>query len=49
MLGASAVPPSRVPWPVVAEPLFFHRFDLALLGIGTIAIGLFCLNIAVLL
>lgn len=49
MLGASAVPPARVPWPVIAEPLFVHRFDLALMGIGTIAIGLFCLNIAVLL
>jgi hypothetical protein len=48
MLGASAVPPARVPWPVLAEPLFVHRFDLALLGFATIALGI-CLNIAVLL
>lgn len=49
MLGASAVPPRRVPWPVVAEPLFAHRSDLATLGIGTIAVAFLCLNAAVLL
>jgi hypothetical protein len=46
ILAAAAVPPTRVPWPVVAQPLLFHRFDLLLLGIGTIAIGIFCLGIA---
>jgi hypothetical protein len=49
LLGASAVPPRRVPWPVLAEPLFVHRSNLATLGIGTIALALLCLNIAVLL
>ena len=49
LLGASAVPPARVPWPAVAEPLFAHRSDLAALGIGTIAVAFLCLNAAVLL
>ncbi|HEU6445064.1 MAG TPA: hypothetical protein VFL61_08415 [Gaiellaceae bacterium] len=49
MLGASAVPPRHVPWPVLAEPLFVHRSNLAALGIGTVALAFLCLNIAVLL
>ncbi|HET9324386.1 MAG TPA: hypothetical protein VFO03_10950 [Gaiellaceae bacterium] len=49
VLGVSAVPPRRVPWPVVAEPLIAHRSDLATFGIGTIALALLCLNIAILL
>jgi hypothetical protein len=48
LIGVSVVPPARVPWPVVARPLYEHRSNLALLGIGTIAIALICLNIAVL-
>jgi hypothetical protein len=46
ILGLSAVPPMRVPWPVIAQPLFIHRFDLMLIGVGTIAVGIFCLAIA---
>lgn len=49
MLGASAVPPARVPWPVVAAPLFVHRWNLAAFGIGTVMLALLFLNIAVLL
>ncbi|HEY9375501.1 MAG TPA: hypothetical protein VIQ02_00215, partial [Jiangellaceae bacterium] len=49
MLGVSAVPPRRVPWPVLAGPLFVHRWNLAAFGIGTIVLALLCLNIAVLL
>ena len=45
LVGASAIPPGRVPWPAVAEPLYLHRFDLAAIGIGTVAIALLCLNI----
>jgi hypothetical protein len=40
------VPPTRVPWPAIAQPLFIHRFDLVLLGVGTVAVGIFCLAIA---
>jgi hypothetical protein len=47
LIGVSVVPPARVPWPVVARPLYEHRSNLALIGIGTIAIALICLNIAV--
>jgi hypothetical protein len=47
LIGISVVPPARVPWPVVARPLYEHRSNLALIGIGTIAIALICLNIAV--
>jgi hypothetical protein len=49
MLALSAVPPRRVPWPVLAGPLFVHRGDLVAIGIGTIVLALLCLNIAVLL
>lgn len=49
MLGVSAVPPRRVPWPVLAGPLFVHRGNLVAIGIGTITLALLCLNIAVLL
>ena len=49
LLGASAVPPQRVPWSAVAEPLFLHRADLMALGIGAIALAFLCLNLAVLL
>ncbi|HEV3480552.1 MAG TPA: hypothetical protein VG144_14035 [Gaiellaceae bacterium] len=47
LIGASAVPPARVPWPAIARPLFVHRSNLAAIGMGTIAIALVCLNIAV--
>lgn len=49
MLGLSAVPPRRVPWPVLAGPLFVHRANLALAGVGTIMVALLCLNIAAML
>ncbi|MGH3064468.1 MAG: hypothetical protein ACRDMK_09025 [Gaiellaceae bacterium] len=49
VLGLSAVPPRRIPWPVLAGPLFVHRGDLVAIGIGTIALALLCLNFAVLL
>jgi hypothetical protein len=49
LLGASAVPPSRIPWQVISEPLYVHRSNLAAIGLGTIAIALACLNFAVLL
>jgi hypothetical protein len=49
MLGLSAVPPRRIPWPVLAGPLFVHRGNLVAIGIGTITLALLCLNIAVLL
>ena len=49
LLGASTISPSRVPWPVIAEPLYLHRANLAAIGIGTLALALLCLNIAVLL
>lgn len=48
LLGVSAVPPRRVPWPVLAGPLFVHRGNLVAIGIGTFALALLCLNIAVL-
>ena len=40
LVFVSAVPPGRVPWPVVSEPLYLHRSDLTVVGIGTIALGL---------
>jgi hypothetical protein len=49
MLGLSAVPPRRIPLPVLAGPLFVHRGNLVAIGIGTIALALLFLNIAVLL
>jgi hypothetical protein len=49
LLGAASVPPARLPWPVVSEPLYVHRSNLAAIGVGTIALALLCLNIAVLL
>jgi hypothetical protein len=48
ILGASAVPPRRIPWDVIAEPLFLYRSNIAAVGIATIALALLCLNIAVL-
>jgi hypothetical protein len=49
MLGLAAVPPRRVPWPVLAGPLFVHRGNLAITGVGTILVSLLCLNVAALL
>jgi hypothetical protein len=49
LLGASAVPPRRVRWTAIAHPLNLHRSDLAAIGLGTIALALLWLNIAVLL
>jgi hypothetical protein len=48
MLGLSALPPRRVPWPVLAGPLFVHRGNLAMAGVGTIGVALLCLYLAVL-
>lgn len=48
LVSASAVPPARVPWPTVSESLYLHRSDLTALGIGTLMLGLVCLNFAVL-
>jgi hypothetical protein len=48
LLSASAVPPRRIPWVVVAESLSLHRSDLAAAGVAAIALALLCLNIAVL-
>ena len=49
LLAASAISPWRVPWPAISEPLYLHRANLASIGIGTIALALLCLSIAVLL
>jgi hypothetical protein len=48
LVSASAVPPARMPWPALSESLYLHRSDLTVLGIGTMALGLVCLNFAVL-
>jgi hypothetical protein len=47
LLVSSAVPARRVPWTFISEPLFLHRSNLAVVGIGAIAVGLLLLNIAV--
>jgi hypothetical protein len=47
LIGASVVSTRRVPWPALAEPLYAHRLDLAVIGVGAIAIALLCLNITV--
>ena len=49
LLGAAAVSPARVPWPVVSEPLYLYRSNLAAIGLGTVALGLLLINAAVLL
>lgn len=49
LLAASAFSPALVQWQVSTEPLYRRRADLAAIGIGTIALALLCLNIAVLL
>ena len=49
LVSVSALPPARVPWPMVSESLYLHRSGLTVVGIGTIALGLLCLNAAVLL
>jgi hypothetical protein len=48
MLGLSALPPRRVPWPALAGSLFVHRGNIAMAGVGTIGVALFCLYIAAL-
>jgi hypothetical protein len=48
LITAAAVPPARVPWPVIGKPLYTHRSNLAVIGMGTIAVALICLNLAVL-
>jgi hypothetical protein len=45
LIGVSVVPPARVPWPVVAGPLYEHRSNLAAIGIGTMGIALICLSV----
>jgi hypothetical protein len=47
LIGASVVSTRRVPWPALAEPLYAHRLDLAVIGVGAIAVALLCLNITV--
>lgn len=47
LLGASAVSARRVLWPPVAEPLYAHRFDVAAVGIGAIALAFLSLTITV--
>ena len=49
LVGLTAVPPARIPWPVLAEPLYLHRPNLAAIGFGAIALALLVLNAAVLL
>jgi hypothetical protein len=47
LIGASVASTRRVPWPALAEPLYAHRLDLAVIGVGAIAVALLCLNITV--
>jgi hypothetical protein len=47
LIGASVVSTRRVPWPALAEPLYAHRLDLAVIGVGAIAVALLCLNVTV--
>ena len=49
LVFVSILPPARVPWPMVSDSLYFHRSGLTVVGIGTLALGLLCLNVAVLL
>jgi hypothetical protein len=47
LVGAFVVSTRRVPWPALAEPLYAHRVDLVVIGVGAIAVALVCLNVAV--
>lgn len=49
LIGLTAVPPTRIPWPAIAEPLYLHRPNLAAIGFGAIALAFLVLNAAVLL
>ena len=49
LVGLTAVPPSRIPWTVISQPLYLHRPNLAAIGFGAIALALLVLNAAVLL
>ena len=49
LLGAAALTPQRVPVPKVAMPLYVHRSNLVVAGIGAITLALLWLNIKVLL
>ena len=49
LIGLTAVPPARIPWPAIAEPLYLHRPNLAAIGFGAIALAFLALNAAVLL
>jgi len=49
LVGITALPPARIPWPVIAEPLYLHRPNLAAIGFGAIALAFLVLNAAVLL
>lgn len=42
LLGAAAMPPARIPWPVAAEWLYFRRSDLAAIGMGVLGLSLLC-------
>jgi hypothetical protein len=45
LLGAAALTPRRVPVPRIATPLYEHRSDLVMAGVGAIALALLWLNI----
>jgi hypothetical protein len=49
LLGVAAVPPARIRWNAVSMPLYYHRSNLAAIGIGTIVLALLLINAAVLL
>ena len=49
LLGAAALTPRRVPVPRIAMPLYEHRSDLVMVGVGAIALALLWLNITALL
>src|SRR5215207_1732591 len=46
-LVAAAVPPARVPWPLIADSMSLHRSDVTMIGLGAIVIAL--VQIAILL
>jgi hypothetical protein len=47
LLGASVVSVRRLPRPAVAETLYARRLDVAVIGVGAIALALLWLNVTV--
>lgn len=47
LLGVTAVSPARIPWPMISEPLYRQHSNLAVIGLGTIALALLLLNATV--